>query len=189
MPTNTALSDEIWVKVIAMLQQNWCILEKTDDDVALHFFDDHKTIFDTITYSTQDRARAALIKNGFMPISEASIIAGQVSNDQPFSEDPDHPQKDIYSSGEYWTEPSDGDPSIYKSKIEENNQRSHGNNTSNQTISKPMHFEVNNRAEALERWKRMSEQEQKEAIADFRKKLDRIQEERKLARRNRILNE
>lgn len=124
-----------------------------------------------------------------MPISEAAIIAGQVSNDQPFREDPDHPQKGIYSSGKYWNEPSDGDPSIYQSTIGKINQRLQRNNASSQTASKPVHFEVNNRAEALERWERMSEQEQKEAIADFRKKLDRIQEERKLARRNRILND
>lgn len=189
MHTSTALSDEIWVKVIAMLQQNWCILEKTDDDVALNFFDDHKTIFDTITYSTQDMARAALIKNGFMPISEVAIIASQVCNDQPFSEGLEHPQKGIYSSGEYWSELRDGDPSIYQSIMEKINQPLQRNNTSSQTASKPMHFEVNNRAEALERWERMSEQEQKDAIADFRKELDRILEERKLSQEKRVLNE
>ena len=182
MPTNTTLSDEIWVKVIAMLQQNWCILGKTDDDVALHFFDDHKTIFDTITYSTHDRARAALIKNGFIPISEAVMIAGQICNDKPFTEEPIHPLKGIYSSGEYWNEPSDKGPISYQAFIEKNNQPTHVNKTSTHMTPRPMHFEVNNRAEAFERWERMSEQERKDVIADFRKKLDRHREKGRLTK-------
>lgn len=188
MPTNIAVSDEIWVKVLAMLQQNWCILEVSDGDVALHFFDDHKTIFDTITYSTLDKARSALIKNGFIPISEATMIAGQIYNDQPFTEDPIHPQKDIYSSGEYWNEPSDGDPISYQSFMEKNNLPRQGSNTPSHRPPRPAHFEVDNRAEAFERWERMSEQERKEAIADFRKKLDRIREERRLDRIKRSLD-
>lgn len=189
MPTNTAVSDEIWVKVLAMLQQNWCKIQISHNHVTLHFFDDHKTIFDTMTYSTLDKARAALIKNRFIPISEAAFIAGQICNDLPFTEDPIHPQTGIYSSGEYWIEPNDGDPIIYKSFIEKNNHPTQDQKASTRMAPRPAHFEVNNRAEAFERWERMSEQERKDAIDDFRKNLDRIREERKLTRTKRRLDE
>jgi hypothetical protein len=184
----------IWVKVIAMLQQNWCIIEKTTTDVALHFFDDHKIIFDSITYTNINKARAALIKNGFIPISKAGPIADQLDIEAIFSAKADHLQSGIYSSGDYWTEPSDEDPSDYEFLPKSITQNIIYQNTSEQRVSRPVHFEINNRAEALERWERMTEQEKQEAIANIRRKLnldgmlDRIREKSRLARIKRSLD-
>ena len=61
--------EKVWVKVLGMLQQNWAFVERRPEIFMIHFFDDHKEIFDQLEFKTNDLAVAGLIKNGFEPSS------------------------------------------------------------------------------------------------------------------------
>jgi uncharacterized protein (DUF1810 family) len=98
-----ALSQRLWVKVIGMLQQNWCILEDSaDGSVDLVFFDDRGHVFDWMTFTSFDAAEAALRANGFMWMWESSSFyraSGMPVLPGPADRGRSRP---LYSSGEYW---------------------------------------------------------------------------------------
>ena len=96
-------SRRLWVKVLGMLEQNWCLIEPGPSDaVDLVFFDDHGDVFDWISLPNLLSAQHALLLNGFewmwlrpsfyrvsgmprLPSSGARIRG-----------------RPVYSSGEYW---------------------------------------------------------------------------------------
>jgi uncharacterized protein (DUF1810 family) len=103
-----AISRRLWVKVLRMLQQNWCVLQEGPrGSVDLVFFDDHGHVFDGMTLASFDAAEAALRANGFMWMWESSsfysasgvpVLPGAADRDR---------SRPVYSSGEYWEEIAD----------------------------------------------------------------------------------
>jgi uncharacterized protein (DUF1810 family) len=97
------VSQRLWVKVLGMLQQNWCVIEDgTGDAVELVFFDDHGDVFDHLPATNLHAAEAALKANGFSWMREFSSfyqacgvptlpLLGARKQSRP-----------VYSSGEYW---------------------------------------------------------------------------------------
>jgi uncharacterized protein (DUF1810 family) len=97
------ISQRLWVKVLGMLEQNWCVIEDgTGDAVELVFFDDHGDVFDHLPATNLHAAEAALKANGFSWMREFSSfyqacgvptlpLLGARKQSRP-----------VYSSGEYW---------------------------------------------------------------------------------------
>lgn len=98
-----AISQRLWVKVLGMLQQNWCLLEQSaGGSIDLVFFDDHGHVFDWMTLTSFDAADAALRANGFMWMWESSsfyLVSGVPV--LPGAADRDR-SRPLYSSDEFW---------------------------------------------------------------------------------------
>jgi uncharacterized protein (DUF1810 family) len=97
------ISQRLWVKVLGMLQQNWCIIEDVPGGaVELLFFDDHGDVFDHLPATNLHAAEAALKANGFSWMREYSSFyqaSGVPSLPLPRAREQSRP---VYSSGEYW---------------------------------------------------------------------------------------
>ncbi len=100
------ISRNLWVKVLGMLQQNWCRLEMNPSGSAdLIFFDDRGVVFDWLVASDPQSAEAALRANQFCWMWEHSSFfhaAGVPVLPGPGTRQRSRP---VYSSGEYWTQP------------------------------------------------------------------------------------
>lgn len=111
-----AISQRLWIKVLGMLQQNWCVIEPAQGGgVDLVFFDDHGEVFDWLSAPDLAAAQAALDANGFSwmwTYSSFYSAAGMPALPVPGARERCRP---VYSSGEYWTAPSglDSVPSRY----------------------------------------------------------------------------
>jgi uncharacterized protein (DUF1810 family) len=98
-------SQRLWVKVLGMLQQNWCVLEGDGDgEVAMVFFDDHGHVFDWRTETDQATANAALRANGFVWMFESSSFYGVAGIPLLPHRGARKRNRPIYSSGELWIE-------------------------------------------------------------------------------------
>ena len=97
------ISQRLWVKVLGMLQQNWCVIEDgTGDAVELVFFDDHGDVFDNLTAANLHSAQAALQANGFSWMREySSFYQASGVPTLPVLGDREK-SRPVYSSGEYW---------------------------------------------------------------------------------------
>lgn len=99
------VSQHLWVKVLGMLQQNWCLLEQNPSgSLDLVFFDDLGRVFDWISAPDLLAAQAVLRANRFKWMWESSSFysaAGVPSLPEPGVRERSRP---VYSSGEYWTE-------------------------------------------------------------------------------------
>jgi uncharacterized protein (DUF1810 family) len=97
------ISQRLWVKVLGMLQQNWCVVEDgIGDAVELVFFDDHGDVFDHLPATNLHAAEAALKANGFSWMREYSSFyqaSGVPTLPLPCAREQSRP---VYSSGEYW---------------------------------------------------------------------------------------
>ena len=96
-------SPDYWFKVIAMLQQNWALIETISTECCRVFFiSDTSGVFDELEFSDLAAAEAALRRNGFARFEE-DIEAQQFLTRPlpPFHRRP-HPNGPIYSSGRYW---------------------------------------------------------------------------------------
>ena len=104
------ISQRLWVKVLGMLQQNWCVLEPSPSGtVDMVFFDDHGEVFDWRSTPDVRSAQGALHANGFRwmwTYSSFYSASGVPDLLKPGAHDRRRP---ISSSGEYWTEPSKSD--------------------------------------------------------------------------------
>ena len=49
-------SRDFWFKVIEMLQQNWALIEKSDEKVVVYFLSDDGGVFDEIEYKSTTAA-------------------------------------------------------------------------------------------------------------------------------------
>ena len=94
--------EKVWVKVLGMLQQNWAFVEKRPEIFMIHFFDDHKEIFDQLEFKTSDLAVAGLIKNGFELVSIHEGFIQTLNRDANFKIAYDFDRRKTYSSGKYW---------------------------------------------------------------------------------------
>ena len=97
------ISQRLWVKVLGMLQQNWCVIEGGPGDaVELVFFDDHGDVFDHLPAANLHAAQAALQANGFnwmWALSSFYQASGVPTLPLLGVRDQSRP---VYSSGEYW---------------------------------------------------------------------------------------
>jgi uncharacterized protein (DUF1810 family) len=104
------ISQRLWVKVLGMLQQNWCATEPAPGGgVDMVFFDDHGDVFDWLPAPDLAAAQTALDANGFSwmwTYSSFYNAAGMPQLPVPGARKRSRP---VYSSGEYWTEPSEFD--------------------------------------------------------------------------------
>jgi hypothetical protein len=95
-------SRDYWFKVIEMLQQNWALIDASDQGVSVHFINDTSGVFDEMIFESDQAAEDALRINGFRRISEDPRAAESLHPPEPpFSRHP-HPNGPIYSSGRFW---------------------------------------------------------------------------------------
>lgn len=97
------ISQRLWVKVLGMLEQNWCVIEDCPGGgVELVFFDYHGKVFDHLPAANLHAAQAALQTNGFYWMWELSSFyqaCGVPTLPLPGARKQSRP---VYSSGEYW---------------------------------------------------------------------------------------
>lgn len=94
--------DDLWVKVVEMLQQNWASIEPVNDGVELYFISDASQVFDRIKFASATDAGAALARNGFRRFMDAPDLQGFLSAPMPPFTQGSHPNGPIYSSGRFW---------------------------------------------------------------------------------------
>jgi hypothetical protein len=94
--------NDLWVKVVSMLQQNWASVELTDKGIEVSFVTDAGQIFDRLTFSSAEEAQAALERNGFRRFEDASDLRGLLRAPVPPFVEGSHPSGPIYSSGRFW---------------------------------------------------------------------------------------
>lgn len=103
------ISRLLWVKVLGMLSQNWCSLQPAPSGIVdLVFFDDRGDVFDWRSADDFESAQASMRENGFMWLWESSSfyrVAGMPTMPVTGVRQRIRP---IYSSGEYWVEPTHG---------------------------------------------------------------------------------
>ena len=98
-------SEDFWVKVVEMLQQNWALIEPTPSgSVCVYFIGDTSGVFDEITFQSEDDAINALRRNGFSRYADDEKLQSFLHPPSaPFHRQL-HPNGPIYSSGKYWVE-------------------------------------------------------------------------------------
>ena len=95
-------SEIFWVKIIAMLQQNWASIEVMPDGCyCVYFFDDHGAVFDKLNYPDKTRAVNALRRNGFDQYTDEHH-GSFLSRPGPSFHWGSHSNGPIYSSGRFW---------------------------------------------------------------------------------------
>lgn len=96
-------SDDFWVKVVEMLQQNWALIESVPaGGVCVYFISDTSGVFDEISFSSVDEAIAALGRNGFSCYADDQKLQSfPRPPSAPFHRNA-HPNGPIYSSGKHW---------------------------------------------------------------------------------------
>ena len=94
---------DYWFKVVDMLQQNWGVIELTDNDACiLNFFGDTAGVFDKLGFNSVEEAEEALWRNGFSLYSEDKKAQEFIAKPKPPFHSRPHPNGAIYSSGKYW---------------------------------------------------------------------------------------
>jgi len=93
---------DLWVKIVEMLQQNWASVELTDSGPLVHFISDASEVFDEIPFADIPSAKAALTRNGFKRFSDSPQLQEFLSPPKPPFKRGRHPNGRIYSSGRYW---------------------------------------------------------------------------------------
>ena len=101
-------SRDFWIKVIEMLQENWALIEESENDPSciVYFIACGRDcgVFDQLEYDSLEHAKAELRYNGFM-----RCIPEEGYNDYFLDKKPQppfykyhHPNGPIYSSGKFW---------------------------------------------------------------------------------------
>ncbi len=99
------MSNDFWVKVVEMLQQNWALIEeKPDGGVCVYFIGDTSGVFDELSFPSADDAIAALRRNGFKHFADDEKLQSFLRPPEPPFHRQPHPNGPIYSSGRYWVE-------------------------------------------------------------------------------------
>jgi hypothetical protein len=97
-------TQDFWVKVVEMLQQNWALIEPKGSKVTIYFLHDLGGVFDELSYSSVREAQAALRLNGFRRYDEDPSYSEMFARPEPPFRRVQHPNGPIYSSGEFWAE-------------------------------------------------------------------------------------
>lgn len=97
------MSNDYWVKVVGMLQQNWAlIVPEQAGQVRVNFITDTSEIFDDLSFPSETDAIAALKRNGFVRYADDTEMQSFISTPQPPFRPGSHPNGKIYSSGRFW---------------------------------------------------------------------------------------
>lgn len=97
------ISKRLWVKVLGMLQQNWCVLEPgPDGSFDLVFFYDQGKVFDWLSAPDMTSAQYALHVNGFTWMWTYSYFYSVAGMPQLPESGVRKRSRPIYSSGESW---------------------------------------------------------------------------------------
>jgi hypothetical protein len=94
--------DDLWVKVVEMLQQNWASIEPEEDGVRVYFINDTSQVFDRMPFESAADAEAALARNGFRRFRDALDLQRFLRALAPPFREGSHPNGPIYSSGRFW---------------------------------------------------------------------------------------
>ena len=97
------IGDDLWVKIVEMLQQNWAAIEP--DAVAgvrVLFINDTSDVFDEMTFTSEAEAIAGLTRNGFRRFADAPDLQSFLCAPRPPFRPGRHPSGAIYSSGRFW---------------------------------------------------------------------------------------
>ena len=96
-------SREFWFKVVGMLQQNWALIDKLNNDKCkVYFIDDGSGFFDEMEFQSVEEASSALKKNGFALYGEDKKAQDFIAPPKPPFHRRPHPNGPIYSSGRFW---------------------------------------------------------------------------------------
>ncbi|SRR6266536_2992465 len=96
-------SSDFWVKIVAMLQQNWAVIEPDDiDAIRIYFIDDVGGVFDEIPFSSKQVASDALARNGFRRFLDHPDLQSFLRPPSQLFRRTAHPNGPIYSSGRFW---------------------------------------------------------------------------------------
>lgn len=96
-------SDDFWVKVVGMLQQNWALVHTLPSgQTRISFIDDGSQVFDEILCSSLNEAHVSLARNGFERLADNERLRSFLTRPKaPFIRG-GHPNGPIYSSGRFW---------------------------------------------------------------------------------------
>ena len=89
-------------KDVGMLQQNWALIDSTDNGCLVYFVHDGSGVSDELTFNDQASAATALHRNGFDQYAGDPEAVKFVSPPQPPFRVGNHPNGRIYSSGQHW---------------------------------------------------------------------------------------
>jgi hypothetical protein len=95
-------SEEFWVKIVDMLQQNWALIEvdERNNKATIFFIHDGSGIFDKLEFNSVRDAEKGLLRNGFKKYLDENENFAEfiIPPKKQFFESP----RNIYSSGQYW---------------------------------------------------------------------------------------
>jgi hypothetical protein len=95
-------SRDYWFKIVEFLQQNWALLDQTDEGVVVWFFGDTSGVFDEMTFPSEAAASKALQRNGFKRYAEDPKAHDFIAIPKPPFVRRAHANGRIYSSGRFW---------------------------------------------------------------------------------------
>jgi hypothetical protein len=99
----TIRSTDFWVKVVEMLQQNWALIEASEEGGAdVYFINDAGGVFDEITFPSESDASEALDRNGFKRFATSANLQSFLNPPSAPFRRAAHPNGAIYSSGRFW---------------------------------------------------------------------------------------
>lgn len=119
LPPIAVDATEWWVKPLAMLQNNWALIEVTVTNTIVYFFHDggstltfnrlrngyadKSIVVDSLSFSTNAEAIDALRRNGFMTEAEFELNLDSYRPSVPFF-DGRSVEQGVYSKQGYWTD-------------------------------------------------------------------------------------
>lgn len=96
-------SRDYWFKVVEMLQQNWALIDETNNGgFKVYFIGDTSGVFDEMVFQSYDEASTTLKRNGFALYSEDKKAQEFIVPPKPPFYHSSHPNGPIYSSGRFW---------------------------------------------------------------------------------------
>lgn len=103
MPAIAINSEDYWVKVVGMLQQNWALVGQAGtDNWTVYFITDSSGVFDQLIFRSLRDAQEALKANGFSRFAGDNHLQSFLAPPPPPFHQGGHPNGKIYSSGRFW---------------------------------------------------------------------------------------
>ena len=96
------MPDNLWVKIVEMLQLDWAAVEPKGDGVRLSFINDTGGVFDQVMFSSKAEAVQALRRSVFGQFNEEPDLQKSLTPPTPPFRSGTHPNGPIYSSDRFW---------------------------------------------------------------------------------------
>lgn len=98
MPAIAINSQDYWVKVVGMLQQNWALVSQAGtDNWTVFFITDDSGVFDQLIFKSLRDAQEALKANGFSRFAGDNHLQSFLAPPRPPFYEGGHPNGKIYS--------------------------------------------------------------------------------------------